>query len=204
MKAVSLHTLKRFLHLLLTNRDISDERNADPTDASDENPVFAPQEDMNIIQDAGKSIRIQPEEIGELEHINIFPDQDERGTLVEAEDYHPHEIFTEVLQGNSAQPISETPEDVFYDYALDDTPAPVLQEDIEPKEEPIRKNKKLISLRDVLVERGNFWEENSKRSRNIWERDTEMPEEEMIIDGNTLVGDVIFEEKKHDEELEKI
>ena len=110
----------------------------------------------------------------------------------------PPEIFQESFQDNShtarekipdilPHTQSETPpEDIFYDYAMSDIPASVLEE-TKPVEEPVRKNKKLVSLRDVLVERGNFWEENNKKSKNIWERTTEIPEEEIAIDKNTLV-----------------
>ncbi len=50
-----------------------------------------------------------------------------------------------------------------------------------------------MSLRDVLVERGNFWQDKSKKVENIWDRDPNMPEEEIMIHDGMLVGDVLFD-----------
>jgi len=226
MKASSLHTLKRFLFLLITNKDIVEQGNHLPPSKRTQNTSIRPDREESILfHTPEKNITIQPEEIGELEHIDIFPDGDETGALSEAEDYSPHALFREVLEDspepekeafsepkdsyeaispeNFSQKNEEKQEDIFYDYAMSDIPASVLEEEA-PKEEPVRKNKKLMSLRDVLVERGNFWEDNNKKSKNIWERDTEMPEEEMIINDSTLVGDVMLPKKGGNEELETI
>ncbi|MFA6080642.1 MAG: type IV secretion system DNA-binding domain-containing protein [Candidatus Gracilibacteria bacterium] len=212
MKAASLHTLKRFFSLLVTNRDIVESTNRNQeteiVHRADDVPMYTPLEISSPLQTPKESIRIQPEEIGELEYIDTYA-YSETGVLTESEDFIPHEIFQESLQGNSPDVTpeisdtlphiqSETPEDIFYDYALSDIPESILKE--RPTENLVRKNKKFMSLRDVLVERGNFWEEKSKKSKNIWERNIEMPEEEMVIDHNTLVGDVIFEEKNDSEE----
>jgi hypothetical protein len=199
MKAASLHTLKRFFSLLVTNRDIVESTNRNQeteiVHRADDVPMYTPLEISSPLQTPKESIRIQPEEIGELEYIDTYA-YSETGVLTESEDFIPHEIFQESLQGNSPDVTpeisdtlphiqSETPEDIFYDYALSDIPESILKE--RPTENLVRKNKKFMSLRDVLVERGNFWEEKSKKSKNIWERNIEMPEEEMVIDHNTLV-----------------
>jgi DNA segregation ATPase FtsK/SpoIIIE-like protein len=92
----------------------------------------------------------------------------------------------------------EDPEEILYDYAMNDIPTTVLS-DIPPEPAPERKNKKLVSLRDVLVERGNFWQDKSKEVKNIWERDPNMPEEMMMINDNTLVGDVLFSDAEKEE-----
>lgn len=60
--------------------------------------------------------------------------------------------------------------------------------------EETRKNDKLVSLRDVLVERGNFWQDTAQKippKKHLWEEEYTLPEDEIIIDKNTLVGDVI-------------
>ncbi len=78
---------------------------------------------------------------------------------------------------------------------MSDIPLSVLSEEVPAQEdqEPVRKNEKFVSLRDVLVERGNFWQDKSKKVENIWERDPNMPEEEMIIHDDMVVGDVLFD-----------
>jgi len=81
---------------------------------------------------------------------------------------------------------------------MNDIPTTVLT-DVSPEPTPERKNKKLVSLRDVLVERGNFWQDKNKEVKNIWERDPNMPEEMMMINDNTLVGDVVFSHAKQEE-----
>jgi hypothetical protein len=87
----------------------------------------------------------------------------------------------------------ETPEEIFYDYALEDIPMSVLSEAVPIVPENARKSEKFVSLRDVLVERGNFWQDKDKNKKveNIWEQNPNMPAEEMIIDSNMLVGDVL-------------
>ena len=71
---------------------------------------------------------------------------------------------------------------------MSDIPTSILSEEPKPlHEEPARKSEKFVSLRDVLVERGNFWQDKGKKVDNIWEREEEIPEEEIHISDGMLV-----------------
>jgi len=108
------------------------------------------------------------------------------------------------IQENST---SINPEEDFYEYAMSDIPESVLTQETLKNEEPTRKNEKLVSLRDVLIERGNFWQDNQiPKVENIWERDFNMPEEELAINDTMVVGDVLPVERtetKKDDVIEK-
>gem|GEM_PF-3007839 len=70
---------------------------------------------------------------------------------------------------------------------MSDIPESVLLEETNTTIVSERRSEKFVSLRDVLVERGNFWQDKNKKVENIWERDPNMPEEAMIINDTMVV-----------------
>ncbi len=214
MKKQSFYPLKRFLSLLILDKDIVEsneetivshpEINVSPSDFS----VAREEETLSpFIYSEELPISIQPEEIGGIEDIDtrIFWDDDSIGPIFEKED----EIPATVILPKKVYTIKEnkeTPEEIFYDYALEDIPMSVLSEAVPIVPENARKSEKFVSLRDVLVERGNFWQDKDKNKKveNIWEQNPNMPAEEMIIDSNMLVGDVLPTIQWESEEQELI
>lgn len=214
MKKQSFYPLKRFLSLLILDKDIVEsneqtivshpEINASLSDFSvaQEEKTLSP-----FIHSEESPISIQPEEIGGIEDIDtrIFWDDDSIGPIFEEEDETPATVILPkkvyIIKENK-----ETPEEIFYDYALEDIPMSVLSEAVPIVPENARKSEKFVSLRDVLVERGNFWQDKDKNKKveNIWEQNPNMPAEEMIIDGNMLVGDVLPTIQWESEEQEPI
>ncbi len=192
MKKQSFYPLKRFLSLLILDKDIVKEKLEEkimPTKESTIHPLF-----LQVREPEDVSLSIQPDELGGIEaiHTHVFSEEDENIPILDYEEEEDENIPITAVTPEISTSISSSEED-FYDYAVSDIPTSVLSEESPAMEEPIRKADKLVSLRDVLIERGNFWQDKSKKVENIWERDPNMPEEEMIIHDDMVVGDVLFD-----------
>ncbi len=88
------------------------------------------------------------------------------------------------------RPFSE--EDIPFDgidtAPLEETFSTHSPEETTPPQASPRKSSQFSSLKDVLRERGNFWEEKQQKTvNNIWQRDTELPEDEIIITNDMVV-----------------
>ena len=158
MKKQSFYPLKRFLSLLILDKDIVEEnRLQQPEQAI--HPIF-----LQVEEPKNALISIQPEELGGIEDIDtrIFWDEESIAPIFEEEEFL---IPTVTQKKEHIQKESSTaPEEDFYDYAMTDIPISALSEQSLPTtEESTRKNEKFVSLRDVLVERGNFWQDKSKK-----------------------------------------
>lgn len=196
MKKTPFYPLKRFFSILVLDKDIEDKG----IEKSLEKPGIVHPLFLQTSKPQNAPISIQPEELGGIERINtrIFADDESIAPLFEEEntEYVEEEFLTPIISQQQEEILqkenSTTPEEDFYDYAMSDIPSSILSEEpVEIKESP-RKNDKLVSLRDVLMERGNFWQDK-KKVENIWDRDPNMPEEEMIISDTMVVGDVLPE-----------
>jgi len=195
MKMHPFYPLKRFLSILILDKDIVKETLEETEVQQPEStihPLF-----LQTLEPENAPISIQPEELGGIENINtrIFADDESIAPLFEEEDADEEESpfppIPQQLEDLTNKESDSTPEEDFYDYAMSDIPVSILSEDSPEIEEPVRKNDKFVSLRDVLIERGNFWQDKSKKVENIWERDPNMPEEEMVINDTMVVGDVL-------------
>jgi len=204
MKKTPFYALKRFFSLLVLDKDIS-------AVESDEKIVQKPEPVIHPLftqepKPVNSLLSIKPEELGGREDIDtrVFWDEESIYPLFEEEDFPMTSKPQKTIQENST---SINPEEDFYEYAMSDIPESVLTQETLKNEEPTRKNEKLVSLRDVLIERGNFWQDNQiPKVENIWERDFNMPEEELAINDTMVVGDVLPVERtetKKDDVIEK-
>lgn len=192
MKKSPLYSLKRFFSLLILDKDISEEKIEKESVHSREpepaiHPIFLA---TQTVPEEERPFSIQPEEIGGIESIqtHVFWDDESISPLFEEEEFP----ITSVPK-QTQEPTITHPEEDFYEYAMSDIPESVLSQEIPRQEElPVRKSEKFTSLRDVLIERGNFWQDKSKKVENIWDRDgVEMPEEEILIHDDMVVWDVL-------------
>jgi hypothetical protein len=190
MKKHFLSHLKRFFSILILDKDI----------LVAERPVVIEEKTQNTLhplfttppKTEHTSISIQPEEIGEKEHINTrvyddtFSGDNESVAPLLTEEAYSIPLSTQEPQESYNK---QSAEEEFYDYAMSDIPNSIIEPEktLPHDEEPVRKSEKFVSLRDVLVERGNFWQDKNKKVENIWERDQEIPEEEIHIKDGMLV-----------------
>lgn len=200
MKRSPLYSLRRFFSILILDKDIIEEKPAAASPHHTIHPLFLQEPEIEVSEkdwEDTDTISIQPQEIWEKEDVTtlVFPEisSDEMQTVDPVEDISPmmspvdetYIPFWEEdvpFEGIDTKPV----EDIPYDYPIEEAPL--------PPEKPARQSHHFSSLKDVLRERGNFWEEKQQKTvGNIWHRETELPEDMITLTDDMVVWDVLPE-----------